>query len=103
MGSPRRRQQADQLAPVERHDRVVVLAPPAPHALGPRFRDAVVAEPLLDERDEVQHTARHQVVQHLPLVLHLRAQASGLLQIAGVDRLDGAVHRRPRELLELLL
>ena len=92
-----------ELTPVERDDRVVMAAPAAAHALRPRLRDPLLTQPLLDEGDEVEHAGGHQVVQHLPLVLHLRAQAPGLLEVARVDRLDRTIHRRARELRELLL
>jgi hypothetical protein len=89
--------------PTPEHDRVVVAAPAAAHALRPCLRDALVAEPLLDERHEIEHARGHQVVQHLPLVLHLAAQPPRLIDVARVERLDRAVHRRTRELGELLV
>jgi hypothetical protein len=91
---PGRREQLDDRAPVEPVDRVVVAAPALLHRLLPGLLDALVAELVLDKRDQAQDRLGHQVVQHQPLVLHCLAQLARHIEVARVDRLDGAVHRR---------
>src|SRR5271154_6418816 len=93
MGTPCRGEQLDDVAAVQIADRVVVTAPAPAHALAPGLRYRVVAEALLDEGDEVEQTRSHQVVQHLPLVLHLPAESPRGLELTCVDRLDRAIHR----------
>src|SRR3712207_2580341 len=50
--APRRGEQADHRPAVEPLDRAVVALPPALEAVLPRLLDALVAHPLLDERDQ---------------------------------------------------
>src|SRR5262249_55601439 len=49
MSAPGGGQQADQLAPVEREDRVMMAPPAAVHALRPRLGHGLVSQLLLDE------------------------------------------------------
>src|SRR5205823_7620773 len=61
------------------------------------------SSPSLSCTNEIRlSTDSAEVVEHQPLVLHLVAQAAGADEVAGVDGLDRPVHRRSRELLELL-
>src|SRR3954454_6430256 len=90
-------EQADEVLAVEAVDRLDVALPAALVAVHPRVADALVAEALLDEGDEPEQAAGHEVVQHLPLVLHLLAEAPDLGGVAAVERLDRAVHRGARQ------
>ena len=45
----------------------------------------------------------HEVVEHQPLALALARQPLRPLEVAGVDRLDDPLHRRPRHLAQLLV
>src|SRR3954454_6282970 len=96
-------EQADEVLAVEAVDRLDVALPAALVAVHPRVADALVAEALLDEGDEPEQAAGHEVVQHLPLVLHLLAQAPGLGGVAAVERLDRAVHRGARQVAQLVV
>ena len=100
--APGRGEQVDELLAVEVLDRVVVAAPALVDLHLPRALDALVAELGLDVGDEAEHRLGHQVVQHQPLALHRRAELLRRFEVARLDRLDRPVHRRSRELLQLL-
>src|SRR5260221_731893 len=79
-----------------------VPLPAATLSVGPGIGDAVVAETILDERDQATDPLDHEIVQVTPLMLHRLAQRPRLVELAAVDRLDRAVHRRARHLRQLV-
>jgi len=84
----------DELTAVDCRDLLDLPFPPAFHRFLVGRRDRVLAEPVLDERQQAGRRLRVEVVEHQPLALHLDAQRPRQVWVAGVDRRDDAVERR---------
>src|SRR5688572_11235893 len=101
--SPRGGEQLNDLLPRPAVDRLDAALPVAPHRPSLRLADGLLAAVLLHPGHRRRDPVDHHVVEEAPLVLHLLAEAFRAVEIARIDRLDDAVHRRPRHLLQLLV
>src|SRR4051794_980515 len=101
--APRRRQQLDDLPAVAAVDRLDAALPVALHRPALGLADRLLAAVLLDPRQRRGDAVDHHVVQEAPLVLHRLARCLRTLEVAGLDRFDRPVHRRPRQIGELVV
>src|SRR6478672_46467 len=84
----------DQLA-IALGDLLDRLAPAALERVAPRLLHPLVTQLVLDERDQPGDPVHQQVMHELRLPLHRLAEGLRPLEVAGVDRLDRTLHRRP--------